>query len=110
MNETSKDYFIKKVETENDRKKQLDEQIILNGIFSAAGIILGTIVYKTEGYPCDSQYLEQLSLACSFYMGISGGIGMIKGLCKKAQLNQNNNNQTNINNEIEVEKPKQYVK
>lgn len=109
MNETAKDFFIKKVESANTKKEQINKKIFYNGIFAASGVILGTIVYVTEGYPFDNQLLEETALACSFYMGISGSTSMIKGLCEKAQLNQKNN-QPSIKDEIELEKPKQYIK
>ena len=64
--ETSKNYFIKKVEKQKSEERQTRNEIINNTVYGAASLAAAVYIMSTENYPLGSVFLEYLGTICGF--------------------------------------------
>ena len=102
MENTTTDYFIKRVETQREKEKEERRAIIRNAIIGTISIASAAYVLATEDYPLDSIILERL---CPV-LGVAGAMICHNEITKILQANNTFQRET----KTPAEKARVYTK
>ena len=93
MEQTSKDYFIRKVERQNKQNKKIERDIVADSILGIVCVASAAYVASTETYPLDSLLLERLCPVIGI-VGAAGSFYSVKNALEKKNSKVKRNTQT----------------
>ena len=102
MENTTTDYFIKRVETQREKEKEDRRTIIRNAVMGTISIASAAYILATEDYPFDSIILERL---CPV-LGVAGAMICHNEITKILQANNTFQRET----KTPAEKARVYTK